>query len=148
MLLRSCVAQALSRGDGPRYLLHASVQCGEYNEDLIYFSRLTMLTLLFMFYFFYIGLEISFSSYLFTFGLTDAPGMKLSKEFSVYLNSAFYFSVVLGQFCAIFLSKIFPPTRKFFCVFYVFSYTYLYIFITVLCIVALWFELSGALALT
>ena len=33
--LRSCVAQALSRGDGPRLSLHASAQYGEYNEDLI-----------------------------------------------------------------------------------------------------------------
>ena len=34
-LLRSCVAQALSRGDGPRNSLHASAYYGEYNEDLI-----------------------------------------------------------------------------------------------------------------
>ena len=33
--LRSCVAQALSRGDGPRNSLHASAYYGEYNEDLI-----------------------------------------------------------------------------------------------------------------
>ena len=32
--LRSCVAQALSRGDGPRNSLHASANYGEYNEDL------------------------------------------------------------------------------------------------------------------
>ena len=31
--LRSCVAQALSRGDGPRNSLHASAYYGEYNED-------------------------------------------------------------------------------------------------------------------
>ena len=30
--LRSCVAQALSRGDGPRNSLHASAKYGEYNE--------------------------------------------------------------------------------------------------------------------
>ena len=30
-----CVAQALSRGDGPRYSLHASAYEREYNEDLI-----------------------------------------------------------------------------------------------------------------
>ena len=35
--LRSCVAQALSRGDGPRNSLHASAKYGEYNEDLIFF---------------------------------------------------------------------------------------------------------------
>ena len=35
--LRSCVAQALSRGDGPRNSLHASAYYGEYNEDLIWF---------------------------------------------------------------------------------------------------------------
>ena len=34
--LRSCVAQALSRGDGPRNSLHASAYYGEYNEDLIF----------------------------------------------------------------------------------------------------------------
>ena len=33
--LRSCVAQALSRRDGPRNSLHASAYYGEYNEDLI-----------------------------------------------------------------------------------------------------------------
>ena len=31
--LRSCVAQALSRGDGPRHSLHASAYSSEYNED-------------------------------------------------------------------------------------------------------------------
>ena len=36
--LRSCVAQALSRGDGPRNSLHASAYYGEYNEDLIFFD--------------------------------------------------------------------------------------------------------------
>ena len=35
-LLRSCVAQALSRGGGPRHSLHASAYYGEYNEDLIF----------------------------------------------------------------------------------------------------------------
>ena len=34
--LRSCVAQALSRGDGPRNSLHASARYDEYNEDLIF----------------------------------------------------------------------------------------------------------------
>ena len=38
--LRSCVALALSRGDGPRHLLHASVKYREYNEDLIFFLTL------------------------------------------------------------------------------------------------------------
>ena len=33
--LRSCVTQALSRGDGPRNSLHASALYREYNEDLI-----------------------------------------------------------------------------------------------------------------
>ena len=32
---RSCVAQALSREDGPRHSLHASAYRHEYNEDLI-----------------------------------------------------------------------------------------------------------------
>ena len=37
----SCVAQALSCGDGPRHSLHASVQYRGYNEGLIfYFSDL------------------------------------------------------------------------------------------------------------
>ena len=36
MFLRSCVAQALSRGDGLRNSLHASAYNGEYNEDLIF----------------------------------------------------------------------------------------------------------------
>ena len=35
MLLRSCVTQALNRGDGPCHLLHASAQYRECNEDLI-----------------------------------------------------------------------------------------------------------------
>ena len=35
-LLRSCVAQALSRGDGPRHSLHASAQHREYNKNLIF----------------------------------------------------------------------------------------------------------------
>ena len=38
-LLRSCVAQTLSRGDGPRHSLHASAYSSEYNEDLILILR-------------------------------------------------------------------------------------------------------------
>ena len=38
MFLRSCVVQALSRGDGSRHLLHASAWYREYNEDLIYWE--------------------------------------------------------------------------------------------------------------
>ena len=34
--VRSRVAQTLSRGDGLRHWLHASVYYGEYNEDLIF----------------------------------------------------------------------------------------------------------------
>ena len=32
---RSCVGQALSRGDGPRHSLYASALCREYKENLI-----------------------------------------------------------------------------------------------------------------
>ena len=42
--VRSCVAQALSRGDGPHRSLHASVYYGEYNEDLIFCAALTLYT--------------------------------------------------------------------------------------------------------
>ena len=35
--LRSCVAQALSRGDGPCNSLHGVIAYGKYNEDLILF---------------------------------------------------------------------------------------------------------------
>ena len=41
--LRSRVAQALSRGDGPRNSLHASAYYGEYNEDLIWYEKSTKL---------------------------------------------------------------------------------------------------------
>ena len=34
--LQSCVAQAVTRGDGPRHSLHASVYYHEYNEGLIF----------------------------------------------------------------------------------------------------------------
>ena len=33
---RSCVAQSLSRGDGPRHSIHALANYREYNEDLIF----------------------------------------------------------------------------------------------------------------
>ena len=36
--LRSCVAQALSRGDGPRHSSHAFAQYRDYNENLIFYS--------------------------------------------------------------------------------------------------------------
>ena len=35
--LRSCVTQALNRGDGPRHSLHVSAQYREYNENLVFF---------------------------------------------------------------------------------------------------------------
>ena len=69
-----------------------------------------MLSFLFVFYFLYIGLSISFNAYLYAFGLSNVPGMNLSKENSVYLNSVLYFSVVVGQFFAIFLSRKVSPT--------------------------------------
>ena len=37
MFLRSCVAQALSCGDGPRHCFHDLAQHREYNENLIFF---------------------------------------------------------------------------------------------------------------
>ena len=43
-LVRSCVAQALRRGDRPRHSLHASAYYGEYNEDLIFCTALSLYT--------------------------------------------------------------------------------------------------------
>ena len=42
--VRSCVAQTLSRGVGPRHSLHASVYYGESNEDLIFCVALSLYT--------------------------------------------------------------------------------------------------------
>ena len=42
--VRSCVAQALSRGDGLRHSLHAWAQYDEYNEDLIFCAALSLYT--------------------------------------------------------------------------------------------------------
>ena len=42
--VRNCVTQALSRGDGPRHSLHASVYYCEYNEDLIFCVALSLCT--------------------------------------------------------------------------------------------------------
>ena len=42
--VRSCVAQALSHGDGPCHSLHASTQYGEYNKDLIFCVALSLYT--------------------------------------------------------------------------------------------------------
>ena len=40
LTVRSCVAQAISRGDGSRLSLHAAVQYREYNEGFIFVVRL------------------------------------------------------------------------------------------------------------
>ena len=45
MFLRSCVAQALNRGDGSRYSLHASVFYHEYNKSFIYIFLLMIIRL-------------------------------------------------------------------------------------------------------
>ena len=69
-----------------------------------------MLVFLFFLYLFYVGWGVSFSAFLFSFGLSDASGMNLSKDTAVYLNTALFFSVVFGQFLAIFMSKKFSPS--------------------------------------
>ena len=69
-----------------------------------------MLVFLFLLFFFYVGWGVSFSSFLYTFSLGNVPGMNLSKESAVYLTTVLYFAIVIGQFAAVFMSRLLSPS--------------------------------------
>ena len=71
-----------------------------------------MLIFLFLFYFFYIGFETTMNAFLYSFAVSKVPGMSLSKDSGVHLNTVYLFSFVVGQFSAIFMSKKLDPTSK------------------------------------
>ncbi|CAK8688703.1 unnamed protein product [Clavelina lepadiformis] len=72
--------------------------------------RLGMLLFLFTFYFVYVAMEASFSSFLYAFSISSKSGLGYSKEIGSNLIALSLFSIVVGQFCAIFMSKKFSPT--------------------------------------
>jgi len=69
-----------------------------------------MLILLFVFFFIYNGIEMSFISFFFSFALEKSPGLHYSKEEASNICILFFSFVLIGQFAAIFLSKRFSST--------------------------------------
>ncbi|XP_076813911.1 sodium-dependent glucose transporter 1A-like isoform X2 [Clavelina lepadiformis] len=73
--------------------------------------RYGVLFLLFWFFFVFIGMEVVFSTFLYKFGISESPGLAYSRDVSADLSVVFFFSVVIGQFLAIFWSQKFSPEK-------------------------------------
>ncbi|CAK8688702.1 unnamed protein product [Clavelina lepadiformis] len=71
--------------------------------------RCGMLFLMFLFYFLYVGVEVSFSLFIYKFGISEPPGPAYSRDVSTHLSAMFHFTIVASQFFAIFWSQKFSP---------------------------------------
>nr|CAB3258868.1 sodium-dependent glucose transporter 1-like [Phallusia mammillata] len=69
--------------------------------------RWTMLGLLFIFFMVYVGMEVAFGLYIFTFATAGATNF--SKDQGTALNSVFWGFFAFGRFISIFVSKILSP---------------------------------------
>lgn len=70
--------------------------------------RIQMLTLLFVFFFFYVGCEVTYGSLISKFAI-EMFGW--SKRYAALLNSVFWGSFAGGRLVAIFLARYFEPTH-------------------------------------
>lgn len=71
--------------------------------------RFKMLVLLYLFFLLYVGAEVTFGVYIYTFAIKSAK--HYSKSIATGLNSLFWGSFAVGRFIAIFLSKWFQPSQ-------------------------------------
>ncbi len=67
-----------------------------------------MVGLVALFLFLYVGLEVSFNGWLFTYAITLKPGTETS---AAYLNSAFWAAMMMGRLLAIPLARHFRPSQ-------------------------------------
>ena len=77
-------------------------------EEGAYF-RIKMLVLLFFFFLVYVGAEVCFGMYIYTFAINCEK--KYSKSYASILNSLFWGSFALGRFLAIPISRYFSPSK-------------------------------------
>ena len=71
--------------------------------------RIKMLVLLFCFFLIYVGAEVSFGVYIYTFATTCEK--QYSKTIASLMNSVFWGAFAVGRFIAIPISRFFPPSR-------------------------------------
>ncbi|XP_039249153.2 sodium-dependent glucose transporter 1B-like [Styela clava] len=71
------------------------------------FYRMKILILLYWFYFLYVGTEVTFGLFIYTFAIKC--DMHYSKNTGTALNSLFWGIFAIGRFCAIFFSKCISP---------------------------------------
>ena len=71
--------------------------------------RIKMLTLLFLFFLLYVGTEVTFGVYIYTFAINSSK--HYSKPIATSLNSVFWGAFAVGRFFAIPLSKRFQPAQ-------------------------------------
>ncbi|CAK8688697.1 unnamed protein product [Clavelina lepadiformis] len=71
--------------------------------------RYVMLILMFLLFFLLVGSEVVMFTFLYKFGISESPGLAYSRDVSADLSAVFLFSVVIGQFFAIFWSRKFSP---------------------------------------
>ncbi|XP_076813922.1 sodium-dependent glucose transporter 1-like isoform X2 [Clavelina lepadiformis] len=69
--------------------------------------RYVMLILMFLLFFLLVGSEVVMFTFLYKFGISETPGLAYSRDVSADLSAVFLFSVVIGQFFAIFWSRKF-----------------------------------------
>ncbi|XP_078487668.1 sodium-dependent glucose transporter 1-like [Ciona intestinalis] len=69
--------------------------------------RLKMLVPLFLFYLLYVGIEVTFGVYLYTFAINSDK--QYSKDAATMLNALFWGAFALGRFISIFVSKVLKP---------------------------------------
>ncbi|XP_071956892.1 sodium-dependent glucose transporter 1A-like [Antedon mediterranea] len=71
--------------------------------------RIQMLSILFVFYFLYVGGEVAFGSYIYSYAINC--DLKLSKDQASLLNSLFWGSFAVFRGFAIFLAYVFTPLQ-------------------------------------
>nr|XP_002122926.3 sodium-dependent glucose transporter 1-like [Ciona intestinalis] len=69
--------------------------------------RLKMLVLLFLFFLVYVGIEVTFGVYVYTFAINSDK--QYSKDSATMINSLFWGAFALGRFISIFVSKVLKP---------------------------------------
>ncbi|XP_076813914.1 sodium-dependent glucose transporter 1A-like [Clavelina lepadiformis] len=73
--------------------------------------RYTMLFLIFLIYFFLMGGQVVLATFLYKFAISEKPGPAYTRDVASDLNAVLFFSVLIGQFFAIFWSQKFSPEK-------------------------------------
>lgn len=89
-------------------------KCVHYTGDLTTKTcfRMALLGLLFIFFMIYVGMEVAFGLYIFTFATKSSS--KFSKTQGTTLNTVFWGFFAFGRFVSIFVTKVLSPNGMYF----------------------------------